>query len=83
MLQDYHLYLVAGHVRERRPGARLQQFVHIPWPQADYWHVLPLDARQEIHEGLLANDVVGFHTARWRRSFLQSCEDFVGASADY
>jgi trehalose 6-phosphate synthase len=80
---DYHLYLAPRMVRESRPDATLQQFVHIPWPQADYWHVLPLNARQEIHEGLLANDVVGFHTARWRRSFLQSCEDFVGASADY
>ena len=42
----------------------------------------PLDARRAIHEGLLANDVVGFHTARWRRNFLRCCEDFVGASAD-
>jgi trehalose 6-phosphate synthase len=70
-------------VREARPETTLQQFVHIPWPQADYWHVLPLDARQEIHLGLLANDVVGFHTDRWRRSFLRSCEDFVGSSPDY
>ncbi|MGH2614021.1 MAG: trehalose-6-phosphate synthase, partial [Thermomicrobiales bacterium] len=35
MLQDYHLYLTAGFVRERRPGARLQLFVHIPWPDPD------------------------------------------------
>jgi trehalose 6-phosphate synthase len=80
---DYHLYLAPRMVREARPDATLQHFVHIPWPQADYWHVLPLDARQEVHEGLLANDVVGFHTARWRRSFLHCCEDFVGATADF
>ena len=80
---DYHLYLAPGMVREARPETTLQQFVHIPWPQADYWHVLPLGARQEIHHGLLANDVVGFHTDRWRRSFLRSCEDFVGATPDY
>jgi trehalose 6-phosphate synthase len=80
---DYHLYLAPRMVRDARPETTLQQFVHIPWPQADYWHVLPLDARQEIHHGLLANDVVGFHTDRWRRSFLRSCEDFVGSSPDY
>ena len=42
MLQDYHLYLCAGMVRERQPDARLQQFVHIPWPDPDYWRLLPL-----------------------------------------
>ncbi|MFM9105074.1 MAG: trehalose-6-phosphate synthase, partial [Chloroflexota bacterium] len=30
MLQDYHLYLCPGFIRERRPGAIIQQFVHIP-----------------------------------------------------
>jgi trehalose 6-phosphate synthase len=80
---DYHLYLAPRMVRESRPETTLQQFVHIPWPQADYWHVLPLGARQEIHYGLLANDVVGFHTERWQRSFLRSCEDFVGSTPDY
>jgi len=79
---DYHLYLAPRLVREGRPGATLQHFVHIPWAQADYWHVLPLQIRQHIHEGILANDVVGFHTPRWSRSFLRCCEDFVGAQCD-
>jgi trehalose 6-phosphate synthase len=79
---DYHLYLAPRLVREARPDATLQHFVHIPWAQADYWHVLPLGIRQQIHEGILANDVVGFHTPRWSRSFLRCCEDFVGARCD-
>ena len=79
---DYHLYLAPGMVRGARPQARLQQFVHIPWPQADYWHVLPLEIRQQIHEGILANDAIGFHTPRWRRNFLRSCTDFVGADCN-
>ena len=79
---DYHLYLAPRFVREARPDATLQHFVHIPWAQADYWHVLPLQIRQQIHEGILANDVVGFHTSRWSRSFLRCCEDFVGAQCD-
>jgi trehalose 6-phosphate synthase len=80
---DYHLYLAPRLVRDARPDAALQHFVHIPWPQADYWHVLPLLARQQIHEGILANDAVGFHTPRWRRSFLRCCEDFLGAECDF
>ena len=79
---DYHLYLAPRHVRDARPDTTLQHFVHIPWAQADYWHVLPLEIRQQIHEGILANDVVGFHTPRWSRSFLRCCEDFVGATCD-
>jgi trehalose 6-phosphate synthase len=80
---DYHLYLAPGMVRRSRPDATLAHFVHVPWPQPDYWRVLPEAIRRELHEGLLANDVVSFHTARWRRNFLRSCEDVVDAIVDF
>lgn len=80
---DYHLYLAPGLVRERAPEATLSHFVHIPWPQPDYWRVLPDAIRSALHRGLLANDVVSFHTKRWRRNFLRSCEDVVGATAEF
>jgi trehalose 6-phosphate synthase len=76
---DYHLYLAPRMVRDARPDAPLMHFVHIPWADADYWHVLPEQIRRDIHDGLLANDVVGFHTPRWRRNFLRAAEDIVGA----
>jgi len=81
-LHDYHLYLAPKLIRERRPGAVMSHFVHIPWPQSDYWHVLPEHLRRAVHEGLLANDIVGFHTQRWRRNFLRSCEELLGAEVD-
>ena len=80
---DYHLYLAPQLVREPRPDARLSHFVHIPWPQTDYWRVLPERIRVAIHEGLLANDVVGFHTERWQRNFLRSAIDIAGADGDF
>jgi trehalose 6-phosphate synthase len=73
---DYHLYLAPRLVRERRPEALLSHFVHIPWPEPPAWRVLPDPFVRAIHEGLLANDVVGFHTDRWRRRFLASCREF-------
>jgi trehalose 6-phosphate synthase len=79
---DYHVYLAPKLVRARCPDALLAHFVHIPWPQPDYWHVLPPVQRREIHEGLLANDVVGFHTQRWQRNFLQCCEAVLDADVD-
>src|SRR4051794_22566149 len=74
---DYHLYLAPRLVRDRVPGALLAHFVHIPWPQSDYWTVLPGHLRRAVHDGLLANDVVGFHTNRWRLNFIRSCQDVV------
>jgi trehalose 6-phosphate synthase len=79
---DYHLYLAPRLVRDARPDARLAHFVHIPWAQPDYWHVLPEPIRRAIHEGVLANDVIGFHATRWRRNFLRCCADVLGAEID-
>lgn len=84
MLQDYHLYLCAGMVRERRPNANLQQFVHIPWPDPDYWRLLPLEMRRAICEGMLGNNIVGFQTPQHGRSFMYTCQAYVpGAEVDY
>jgi trehalose 6-phosphate synthase len=80
---DYHLYLAPRLVRDRAPDALLAHFVHIPWPQADYWHVLPEPIRAAVHDGLLANDVLGFHTQRWRLNFLRTASDLGGASCDF
>ena len=80
---DYHLYLAPRIVRERVPDALLAHFVHIPWPQPDYWHVLPRVMRRAVHDGLLANDVIGFHSQRWRVNFLRSASDLVGAECDF
>jgi trehalose 6-phosphate synthase len=80
---DYHLYRAPQLVREERPGVVTSHFVHIPWPEPDYWHTLPVSWRRDIHEGLLANDVVGFHTGRWRRAFLESAERLLGATVDF
>ena len=82
-LHDYHLYLAPKLVRERRPDAVLTHFIHIPWPETDYWHVLPAHLRVAIHEGVLANDILGLHTHRWRHNFLQACEGIVGAEVDH
>jgi trehalose 6-phosphate synthase len=80
---DYHLYVAPRLVRERVPDATMSHFVHIPWPQPDYWRVLPESIRRTIHDGLLANDLVSFHTERWCRNFLRCCEDILAAKSDF
>jgi len=83
MVHDYHLYTLPDLVRRARPEVFLHHFVHIPWTQSDAWRVLPASIRGEIFTGLLANDIVGFHTRSYRRNFLQCCEDLMELEVDY
>jgi trehalose 6-phosphate synthase len=83
MVHDYHLYTLPGLIRRERPDVFLHHFVHIPWTQPDAWRVLPTKIRTEIYEGLLANDIVGFHTRSYRRNFLQCCRDLMELEVDF
>jgi trehalose 6-phosphate synthase len=83
MLHDYHLYTAPEEIRRAHPDAFLHFFVHIPWTQPDYWRVLPPDVREAIMRGLLANDIVAFHTHRYARNFLLCCEDLLDIRVDY
>ncbi len=83
MVHDYHLYTLPGLIRRARPDAFLHHFVHIPWSQSDSWRVLPSVVRDEIYQGILANDIIGFHTRSYRRNFLQCCEDLMGLDVDF
>jgi trehalose 6-phosphate synthase len=78
---DYHLYLAPRLVRDARPDALLAHFVHIPWP-ADL-SALPPAFREAIVDGLLANDVVGFHTERWARNFAGTCGEAGGTAVTH
>ena len=82
MVHDYQLYTLPGMVRRARPDAFLHHFVHIPWTQPDAWRVLPSTIRDEIYHGVLANDIVGFHTRSYRRNFLQCCRDLMDLEVD-
>ncbi|MDQ3769976.1 MAG: trehalose-6-phosphate synthase [Actinomycetota bacterium] len=75
MVHDYHLYTLPALVRRARPDVFLHHFIHIPWTQPDAWRVLPQRIRNEIFAGLLANDIIGFHTRSYRWNFLQCCRD--------
>ncbi len=83
MVHDYHLYTLPALVRRARPDAFLHHFIHIPWTQPDAWRVLPRRIRGEIFEGLLSNDIVGFHTRSYRWNFLQCCRDLMDLTVDF
>lgn len=84
MLHDYHLYLVPQMIRQRHPTLVMQQFIHIPWPDARCWHFLPSNIAQEIYQGLAGNDIIGFQTERDARNFLEGARTILeGAVVDF
>jgi trehalose 6-phosphate synthase len=83
MVHDYHLYTLPAFVRRARPDVFLSHFVHIPWTQPDAWRVLPKATRDALYEGLLANDIIGFHTTSYKRNFLQCCRDLMDLDVDF
>ena len=83
MVHDYHLYTLPALVRRARPDVFLHHFIHIPWTQSDAWRVLPATIREELYRGLLANDIIGFHTRSYRRNFLQCCRDLMDLEVDF
>ncbi len=80
-LQDYHLCRVAHHVKERRRDLTLVLFWHIPWPNPEIFRVLPW--KKEILEGLLANDILGFHIKYHTLNFLETVNSELEARVDF
>ncbi|OGX36160.1 MAG: hypothetical protein A3C36_04175 [Omnitrophica WOR_2 bacterium RIFCSPHIGHO2_02_FULL_52_10] len=59
-IQDYHLCLLAKFLKQMAPAQIITaHFWHIPWPSYETFRICP--QRRELLEGLLANDLLGFH----------------------
>ena len=80
-LQDYHLASCARAIRRKRPDAVLTQFWHIPWVSHEILQALPQS--QELLEGLLANNMLAFHTPQFCINFLEACEVMLPCNVDY
>ncbi len=77
-VHDYQLQLVPRLLREQRPDLRIGYFLHIPFPPAELFVQLPW--RQQILQGLLGADLVGFHTQGGAANFLTLSERLLGLS---
>ncbi|EGX60348.1 alpha,alpha-trehalose-phosphate synthase [Streptomyces zinciresistens K42] len=78
LVQDYHLTLVPGMLRELRPDLRIGHFSHTPWAPAEYFRMLPDDIAGQVLRGMLGADRLGFLTRRWADAF-EACRDgFAG-----
>ena len=75
-IHDYHLMVLPSILRQKFPSSKIGWFLHTPFPSSEVYRVLPV--RQEILEGLLGADLVGFHTYDYVRHFLSCCGRILG-----
>ena len=76
-IHDYQLQLVPGMVRQQRPDARIGFFLHIPFPPVELFAQIPW--REEILEGLLGADLIGFQTRGGVQNFLRAVRKYTDA----
>ncbi|TXS55724.1 trehalose-6-phosphate synthase [Streptomyces sp. t39] len=80
LVQDYHLALTPGMLRELRPDLRIGHFSHTPWAPPEYFGLLPDDIAEELLRGMLGADRLGFLTRRWADAFTACCDHLVGGT---
>ncbi len=76
-VHDYHLMLVPAMLRRLKPRARIGFFLHIPFPPEELFSWLPW--RDELMEGLLGADVVGFQTHLAAQNFSRAARQHTEA----
>jgi trehalose 6-phosphate synthase len=79
LVQDYHLSLVPGALRELRDDVRIVHFHHTPFAGPDAMRMLPADVAAELLTGLSAA-ACGFHHERWASAFEASCRELIDVS---
>lgn len=80
-IQDYHLALLAKYLKRLAPKQLIvAQFWHIPWPSYETFRICP--QRKEILEGLLSNDLLGFHIRYHCDNFLDAVDRELESKID-
>jgi alpha,alpha-trehalose-phosphate synthase [UDP-forming] len=74
-VHDYHLLLVPEMIRAKRPDLHIGLFLHIPFPNAQLFSMLPW--RKEVIRGMLGADVLGFQVADDVENFISAADRLV------
>ncbi|MCB0551632.1 MAG: trehalose-6-phosphate synthase, partial [Phaeodactylibacter sp.] len=75
-VHDYQLMLLPAMIREAFPNLSIGFFLHIPFPSYEVFRILPW--REEILEGMLGANQIGFHTFGYMRHFLSAVYRICG-----
>lgn len=80
-IQDYHLALLSGMIKEKHPAVITAQFWHIPWPNPEIFRIFPW--AEELLCGMLGNDLLGFHIRYHCNNFMETIEQEIEAKVDW
>jgi trehalose 6-phosphate synthase len=80
-IQDYHFGLLARILKDSNPNLIVAQFWHIPWPNPMAFQTFPW--KDELLDGLLGNDLLGFHVRAHCQNFLDTVDRTLEARVDY
>ena len=81
LIQDYHFALLPRMLKDRMPHARIAIFWHIPWPNPEAFSICPW--QQELLDGLLGADLIGFHVQAHCNNFLSTVDRVLEARVDW
>jgi len=81
LVQDYHFALLPRIVKARRPDAIISHFWHIPWPHREAFRICPW--QEELLDGLLGSDLLGFHVQLHCNNFLETADRSIESRVDY
>lgn len=79
-IQDYHFTLLAKMIKEKRPDVKIALFWHIPWPNPEVFSTCPY--QEQILEGMLACDLVGFQVQNHCNNFLETSNKLLESRVD-
>jgi trehalose 6-phosphate synthase/phosphatase len=77
-VHDYQLCLLPKLIRNKFPEANIGFFLHIPFPSYEIFRLLKRKWREELLNGILGADLVGFHTYDYTQHFLKSVRRLLG-----
>ena len=80
-IQDYHFGLLPRYLKDRNPNLVVAQFWHIPWPNRETFRVFPW--KEELLDGLLGNDLLGFHLRYHCQNFIETVDRAIEARIDH
>ncbi|MBU4581424.1 MAG: trehalose-6-phosphate synthase, partial [Proteobacteria bacterium] len=79
-IQDYHFTLLPQMIKQKRPDATIALFWHIPWPNPEVFSICPY--QEEILEGMLCCDLIGFHVQNNCNNFLDTANRLMESRVD-
>src|SRR5690606_35938858 len=80
-VHDYQLLLLPALIKQSKPEVSIGFFLHIPFPSYEIFRCFPW--REELLQGILGADLIGFHTYDYERHFLSSVKRILRLEVNF